>query len=195
MNEADTQEPSVIVIGASVGAIEALSLLLPVLPPDYPFAVVVVVHVPPDRDSLLSSLFESRCEMKVKEAEDKEQLAAGTIYFAPADYHLMIEPDFSLSLSNEEPVRFSRPSIDVLFETAADALGDHVVGVVLTGANRDGAKGLRAICDAGGRAWVQLPSEAEGAAMPEAAAEACPEAMILPVDEIATALKSLRPRR
>jgi two-component system chemotaxis response regulator CheB len=195
MNEAETQEPSVIVIGASVGAIEALSLLLPVLPPDYPFAVVVVVHVPPDRDSLLSSLFESRCEMNVKEAEDKEMLAAGTIYFAPPDYHLLIEPDFRLSLSNEEPVRFSRPSIDVLFETAADALGDHVVGIILTGANRDGAKGLRAICDAGGRAFVQLPSEAEGAAMPEAAAEICPEATVLPVQGIATALKSLCPRR
>jgi two-component system chemotaxis response regulator CheB len=195
MNEPDIQEPSVVVIGASVGAIEALSLLLPVLPPDYPFAVVVVVHVPPDRDSLLSSLFVSRCEMKVKEAEDKELLTAGTIYFAPADYHLMIEPDGRLSLSNEDPVRFSRPSIDVLFETAADALGDQVIGVVLTGGNHDGAKGLRSICDAGGRAWVQLPSEAEGAAMPEAAAEACPEAIVLPVQGIATALKSLHSRR
>ena len=191
MTAIGTSDPKVIVIGASVGAIEVLSVILPSLPADFPFPVLIVVHIPPDRRSLLAELFASRCALTVKEAEDKEPLRAATVYFAPTDYHLLAEADFRISLSSDEPVRYSRPSIDVLFETAADAFGDAAVGVILTGANDDGAHGLRAICDAGGKALVQTPADAEGKAMPAAALKACPEARSLSVSGIAAALNSL----
>ena len=110
-------------------------------------AVVVVVHLPPDKESLLAGLFAPRCVLAVKEAEDKEPLLPATIYFAPPNYHLLIESDLRLSLSSDEAVRYSRPSIDVLFESAADACGDALTGVILTGSNCDGAIGLRAVCD------------------------------------------------
>ncbi|MES2438400.1 MAG: chemotaxis protein CheB [Verrucomicrobiota bacterium] len=193
MTSGETPDLSVIVIGASVGAIEALLVILPSLPAGYPLAVLVVVHVPPDPRSQLSELFAPRCHLRVKEAEDKELLEPGTIYFAPSDYHLLAESDYRLSLSNDEPVRYSRPSIDVLFESAADAFGDSVTGVVLTGSNSDGARGLRAICDAGGKALVQSPAGAEGKAMPTAALSACPEARSLSLSEISTALNALSP--
>jgi len=182
--------PSAVVIGASLGAVEALSHILPVLPASYPLPVLVVVHIPPDKRSALAELFAVRCGMVVKEAEDKEVTQPGTIYFAPPNYHLLVEPDYSLSLSNEDPVLFSRPSIDVLFESAADAYGDSVAGVVLTGANSDGAVGIRKICEAGGIPLVQAPDTAEGEAMPRAALAACPEARVLSLDEIAQCLKN-----
>jgi len=191
MNDEAMRNPGAIVIGVSAGAFDALSAILPSLPGDFPFAVLVVVHLPPDRKSLIASLFEQRCAMKVKEAEDKEQVEASTIYFAPPDYHLLVEPDFSLSLSSDEPVLYSRPSIDVLFESAADAYGDSLVGVILTGANQDGARGLRAVCDAGGRAFVQAPATAEESAMPQAALDACPEAEPLTLARIANVLNTL----
>lgn len=189
----DTSDPqnAAIVIGVSAGALDALSVILPKLPSGFPYAVLIVVHVPPGRKSLLASLFESRCALVVKEAEDKEPVEPGTIYFAPPDYHLLVDPDFCISLSSDEPVLYSRPSIDVLFESAADAYGDALTGVVLTGANQDGAKGLRAVCDAGGRALVQTPATAEEKAMPTAALQACPEASVMNLHEIATLLNSL----
>lgn len=190
MTSTDTFAPQAIVIGASVGALDALSRILPTFPENYPYAVLVVVHIPSDKNSLMASLFSSRCRMKVKEAEDKELIQASTIYFAPPDYHLLVETDFHLSLSNEEPVLYSRPSIDVLFESAADAYGDSLVGVILTGANQDGANGLKAVCAAGGKAFVQSPETAEGVAMPEAALRACPTALAMPLDQIASALNA-----
>lgn len=180
-----------VVIGASVGAIDVLSTILPALPSNYPFAVIVVVHVPADKKSLMADLFASRCAIEVKEAEDKEALRPSTVYFAPADYHLLVEPDFTLSLSSDEPVLYSRPSIDVLFQSAADAFGDSLTGVVLTGASTDGENGLRAICDAGGRALVQNPDTAEGWSMPKAALSACPAARSLSPEDIAIALCDL----
>lgn len=180
-----------VVVGASAGAVEALSAVLPALPEGYRLPVVVVVHVPPDKTSIMAELFRAKCRVTVCEAEDKEPLAAGTVYFAPPDYHLLVEPDRRLSLSSEEPVHFSRPSIDVLFESAADAVGPGVVGVVLTGANDDGARGLKAVCDAGGLALVQSPEEAHVAAMPRAALAACPAAESLGLAEIAARLVEL----
>jgi two-component system chemotaxis response regulator CheB len=174
-----------VALGASAGALESLSVILPELPEDYPLPVLVVVHLPPDRKSLMASLLGERCRIAVKEAEDKEVIARGTVYLAPPDYHVMVEPDRRLSLSSEEPVRFSRPSIDVLFETAAEAYGPGLVGIVLSGANSDGARGLRAICDAGGVALVQDPEGAIASAMPHAARLACPEAAALSLGEIA----------
>jgi two-component system chemotaxis response regulator CheB len=183
--------PEAIVIGASAGALEALSALLPGLPADYPLPIVVVVHVPPDKKSLLATLFRQRCRVDVREAEDKEPIRAGTVYFAPPDYHLLVEADKSLSLSADEPVLFSRPSIDVLFESAADAYGEGLIGVILTGANSDGAVGLKAVSAAGGIAVIESPDHAYATAMPRAAIAACEGAQILPLNEIAAYLREV----
>ena len=183
--------PEAIVIGASAGALEALSALLPGLPADYPLPIVIVVHIPADKKSLLADLFRQRCRVDVREAEDKEPIKAGTVYFAPPDYHLLVEADKTLSLSADEPVLFSRPSIDVLFETAADAYGEGLIGVILTGANSDGAMGLKAISGAGGVAVIESPEGAYAAAMPQAAIAACKDAQILPLNEIAAYLREV----
>jgi two-component system, chemotaxis family, protein-glutamate methylesterase/glutaminase len=177
--------PRAVVIGASAGAIQALSLILPELPADFPLPVLIVVHVPADRDNILAPLFAPRCRMAVCEVEDKELALPGTIYFAPPDYHLLVEADGSLSLSTDEPVLYSRPSIDVLFESAADAFGDAVLGIVLSGASADGAQGLRAICDAGGVALIEEPETAYADTMPLAAVAACPAARVLTLEAIA----------
>lgn len=179
-----------VVIGASAGAIEALSALLPTLPPDYPLPVLIVVHIPRDRGSALAELYRPRCRVEVKEAEDKEPIRPGVVYFAPPDYHLLVEPDRRLSLSSDEPVLFSRPSIDVLFESAADVYGEALLGVVLTGANSDGAHGLRQICEAGGHALVQDPAAAQAALMPQAALAACPAARVLNLEQLSEALRT-----
>ena len=129
--------------------------------------------------------------MKVKEAEDKEPVEGGTIYFAPPDHHLLVEKDKTLSLSRDEPVLYSRPSINVLFETAADAYGSALIGVILTGANQDGADGIKAVAQFGGKALVQRPAEAFAPAMPEASSAVCPNACLLSLDEIALYLQEV----
>lgn len=173
-----------VVVGSSAGAVETLAVILPFLPADFPLPILIVVHIPPDSDSLLVDIFEAKSKMRVKEAEPTEPLRPGTIYFAPPDYHLLVEADGHLSLSADEPVLFSRPSIDVLFESAADAFGERLIGIVLTGANSDGADGLRQICKAGGAAIVQAPESAYASAMPEAALLACPGAVTMTPNEI-----------
>lgn len=186
-----SQQLKVVVVGASAGAIEALSTLLPMLPENLSVPIAVVVHVPPESRSVMADLFARKCRMKVQEAMDKEQMACGSVYFAPPDYHLLLEADGRMSLSADEPVLFSRPSIDVLFESAAQAYGDGVAGIVLTGANSDGANGLRAIHAAGGMAIVNDPQEAQVATMPEAALKACPKAYLMKLDEIGRFLGTL----
>jgi two-component system, chemotaxis family, protein-glutamate methylesterase/glutaminase len=178
-----------VVIGASAGALEALSAILPSLPADYGLPVMIVVHVPPDKKSILAELFRAKCAIEVREAEDKEPISGGTAYFAPPDYHLLVEMDRSLSLSNDDPVLFSRPSVDVLFESAADAYGPSLIAIVLTGANQDGSKGLKAVAEAGGRAIVQSPEGAYASAMPEAAIAECPSAQVLSLKQIAAYLQ------
>lgn len=180
-----------VVIGASAGALEALSVVLPALPADYGLPLMIVVHVPPDKKSLLAELFQAKCAIEVREAEDKEPLRGGTAYFAPPDYHMLVEVDRSLSLSSDEPVLYSRPSVDVLFESAADAYGAGLVAIVLTGANEDGARGLRAVAQAGGLAIVQNPLGAYAAQMPQAAIAACPGAAVLSLKEIAMFLQEI----
>lgn len=182
-------EHKAVAIGASAGAVEALSAILPRLPRPFPIPVMVVVHIPPDKKSALTELFQAKCAVEVREAEDKEPAAPGTIYFAPPDYHLSVERGGTFALSNEEPQLYSRPSIDVLFESAADAYGSGLVAIVLTGANHDGARGLKAVAQAGGLALVQDPGEAFSPAMPQAALAACPGAQILSLDEIASFLQ------
>lgn len=183
--------PEAIVIGASAGALEALSVILPALPATFDLPIFVVVHVPPDKKSILAELFDAKCKVKVREAEDKEPIAGGTVYFATADYHLLVEADKTLSLSNDEPVLYSRPSIDVLFESAADAYGPGLIALMLTGANQDGAQGLKTVVQAGGTAIVQTPEGAYAAAMPEAAIAAAPSARVLSLKEISLYLQGL----
>ena len=183
-----------IAVGASAGALEALSVVLPALPADFPAAILIVVHLPADRASLLADLLGAKCAITVREAEDKEPIRPGTAYLAPPDYHLLVERDRRLSLSSEEPVNYSRPSVDVLFESAADVFGPGLVGVVLTGANADGAAGLRAVESAGGVPVVQLPDDAYAKSMPEAALIACPAARRLPLGEIARFLQAVAGR-
>jgi len=178
-----------VVVGASAGALEALFAILPALPKDYPLPIMIVVHLPPDKKSVLAELLQTKCQLAVREAEDKEPIEGGNVYIAPPDYHMMVELNKRLSLSNEEPVLFSRPSIDVLFETAAEAYTDGLLGIILTGANSDGAKGLRAIVDAGGHAVVQQPDTAFTTEMPQSALNLCPEAKVLALAQIAAYLQ------
>lgn len=184
-----------VVIGASAGAVQALARILPALPADYPLPVLVVVHVPADRDNMLVPHFAATCRIAVREAEDKETIRAGTVYFAPSDYHMLVEPDRTISLSLDPLVHYSRPSIDVLFDSAADAYGPALAGVVLTGANDDGAAGLKAVADAGGVTLAEDPATAYSPAMPRAALDACPAARSMSLDQIASFLAALRGAR
>ena len=178
----------VVAIGASAGGVQALRLLLPALPPRFPAAVLVVLHVPPDRPSLLASIFGQLCRLPVREAEDKEPLAPGTIWFAPPDYHLLVDRGGWLALSVDPPVGWSRPAVDVLFESAADALGPDLTAIVLTGGSDDGAAGLAAVVRARGHAIVQDPAGAEAPTMPRAALAAVPTADVLDLAGIAARL-------
>ena len=155
-----------IVVGGSSGAIDALIQLLPALPPTLCAAVLIVLHLPRDRRSLLADIFRQRCALPVHEAQDKEAILPGTVYFAPPDYHLLVDQGPRMALSIDKPVHYSRPSIDVLFESAADQYGERLVGILLSGANEDGARGLQAIHAAGGLTMVQDPASASMPAMP-----------------------------
>lgn len=182
---------SAVVIGASAGAVEALLTILPRLPAGFAVPVFIVVHVPPDRDHALVALMQPRCAVAVKEAEDKEIAVTGTVYFAPSDYHLLIEDGGTIALSSDELVNYSRPAIDVLFESAAHAFGPALLGVLLTGANEDGAEGLRTIRQAGGQLLVQDPATAAAPTMPAAGLRQCPDARVADIDGIAAALVAL----
>lgn len=184
-------KPEAVVVGASAGALEALSAILPLLPASFRAPILVVVHLPPDKRSVMAELFRAKCNLRVEEAEDKQPIEPGTIYFAPPDYHLLVEFGKTVSLSSDEPVLFSRPSIDVLFESAADAYGPLLVAIVLTGANHDGAKGLQAVGAAGGLALVQDPLTAFAPTMPEAAIKMCPAAHVMSLAAIAEFLKEV----
>ena len=158
-----------VVVGASAGGVQALLALLTSLPEGYALPIIAVLHLPASRDSQLAEIFRRRLSMPVREAADKETIEPATLYFATSGYHLSVEMDRSFSLSMEAPVNYSRPSIDVLMTSAADAYGPGLVGLVLTGANIDGAAGLAKIHQRGGITVVQDPREALVATMPEAA--------------------------
>ncbi|MFY0476198.1 chemotaxis protein CheB [Achromobacter marplatensis] len=184
-----------IVIGGSSGAIDALNTLLPALPADLDAAVIVVLHLVRDRRSLLVDIFSERCALTVQEAEDQLPIRPGHLYFAPPDYHLLVDQGPRLALSVGEPVYFSRPSIDVLFESAADCYAEKLLGVLLSGANGDGAAGLAAIHAAGGRSIVQAPSSAAMPVMPRAALTRQPAHDALTPGEIAMLFAQLRTSR
>jgi two-component system chemotaxis response regulator CheB len=183
---------SAVVFGASAGGIEALSMLLAALPAELPAAVMGVLHLPRDRPSLLVEIFAPMCALPVQEAQDKEHIKPGHVYFAPADYHLLVDTGPSLALSIDEPVNFSRPSIDVLFESAADIYRERLLGIVLTGASQDGAAGLAAIHRLGGRTVVQDPASALVPLMPESARRRSPVDFVLPLEQIADLLQALK---
>ena len=181
-----------VVIGASAGGIEALTALLPALRPGLRPPVLIVLHLPRDRPSALVEIFARKCAVPVREAEDKEAVAPGTVYFAPANYHLLVDRGPQLCLSADDPVHHSRPSIDVLFESAAEAYGDRLLGFILSGANEDGACGLAAIHDAGGVTVVQCPQTARAPHMVLSALKLRPADCVLPLDEIAAMLRTLK---
>jgi two-component system, chemotaxis family, protein-glutamate methylesterase/glutaminase len=181
---------SVVAIGTSWGGLVALTKLLSGLPVDFGLPVVVVQHRGKDSEGLLGDLLQDATDLRVCEAEDKVPLSPGVVYIAPADYHVLIEQGY-LSLSVEDPVRFSRPSIDVMFSSAADSYRTAAIGVVLTGANEDGSRGLGQIAARGGKALVQDPKTAEIPIMPSAAIKAVPTAEVLPLESIAARLIEL----
>jgi two-component system chemotaxis response regulator CheB len=189
-----------IVIGASAGGVEALSVLLPALPAGLRAAVFIVLHLPRERPSLLVEVFAPKCARPVREAQDKEPVEPGTVYFAPPDYHLLVDGHLlvddgpQLALSADEPVHFSRPSIDVLFESAAEAYGDRLLGIILTGASADGASGLEAVHRAGGATVVQQPASAQVPLMVESALRRSPVDRVLSLDDIAGLLGALPER-
>ena len=180
-----------IAIGTSAGGVEALSILLPALPAGLRASVFIVLHLPRERPSLLAEIFTPKCALKVKEAEDKMRVEPGTVYFAPPDYHLLIDEGPQLALSIDELVHFSRPSIDVLFESAADIYGERLMGIILTGANDDGAAGLAAIHRAGGVTIVQEPDSAQVPLMVLAALRRTAADFVLPLEGIAGLLQAL----
>lgn len=185
-----------IVIGTSAGGVEALSRLLPPIPASLSAAILIVVHVPRERPSLLTDIFRVKCKLKVEEALDKAEIKPGCIYFAPPDYHMLIDREFAdsrpqLALSVDEVVQFSRPSIDVLFESAADIYGTRLLGVLLTGGNEDGAAGMAYIAQCGGSTVVQEPAEALTSTMPDGALKVMKPTHVLRLDDIRNLLISL----
>jgi len=183
--------PALVVVGGSAGAVEVLQRLTSTLTTSFSPAMVVVLHMPPGSRGVLHEICAAPSRPPMKVAEDKEPIVPGTIYFATPGYHLLLESDETFALSLDEPVHFSRPSIDVLFETAAEAYGARALGIILSGANPDGAEGLRAIAEAGGMTVVQQPATAEVALMPESALEACQNSYVADAAAIAKLLASL----
>ena len=179
-----TRDIDAVAIGASAGGVEVLSVLLSALPASCRASFFIVVHIPRERPSLLADVFGAKCALPVREAEDKEPVQPGTVYFAPPDYHLLLDRGPVLALSSDEAVHFSRPSIDVLFDSAADIYGERLLGLILTGANQDGAEGLAAVGRAGGRTVVQEPSGAAVPFLPEAALQEGPVDFVLSLAQL-----------
>ena len=161
-----------VVMGTSTGGLNALMTIIPGLPKAFPLPIMITCHRADTSNDFMSQHLNQRSGMSVQEPDDKQQIEAGMVYIAPPNYHLLVEQDYSLSLSVDSKVNYSRPSIDVLFESAADAYGPDLVGVVLTGASRDGANGVAKIVSRGGLAIVQNPKTAESSMMPRMALEA-----------------------
>ncbi len=184
-------ELEAVVIGCSAGGIEALSEILPSLPGDMPIPVLIVQHISPDTDGFLVHFLDESCPVKVKEAEDGEDIQPGIVYIAPANYHLLVEKDRSLSLSVDSHVNYSRPSIDILFETASWVYRENLVGILLTGANSDGSRGLKTVQEQGGLTVVQDPSTASAPFMPQSAFDLIKVDHSLPLEEITTLLRNI----
>lgn len=174
-----------VAIGTSAGGLNALKKIIPKLPGKICYAVIVVQHIHEDADNYIVEFLNKKSAVLVKEADEKEIIEPGTVYIAPPGYHLLVEADKTFSLSVDPPVNFSRPSIDVLFNSAAEVYSDKMIGVILTGANADGAKGLRTIKQSGGLSIVQQPEEAESKMMPQSAISETSVDHIFSLEEIA----------
>ena len=180
-----------VVIGVSAGGFDALSILVTQLPAGYSIPIAIVQHRTPDNDGYLSQHLNLNAAIKVKDVVDKEPICPGVVYIAPPDYHLLVERGASFSLSRDEKVNYSRPSIDVLFESAADVYREACLAIILTGKNNDGASGLKMVVAAGGMAIVQDPKNAQASEMPRAAIKSAPMASVLALSEIADYLITL----
>lgn len=187
-----------VVVGTSMGGVDALQVLLGGLPAGFPLPILVVHHISPNAGSDLADLFNAHCALRVKEADEEELAIAGTVYLAPANYHLLVERDCRLALSTDHPVNFSRPSVDVLFESAADVFGRSLIGIILTGAGSDGSLGLKRVKDKGGLAIIQDPADAQTDCMPRSALAALRAEgadHVVPLKEISPLLCRLAPIR
>ena len=162
-----------IVIGVSSGGMNALKFIFSALPAGFTSPIIIVQHVSAHSDNEWIRLLNQKSNLTIKEADEKEKIERGKVYIAPANYHLLIERDKTFSLTIDERVNFARPSIDVLFESAAEAYKNKLIGVILTGANNDGAKGIKRIKEYGGLAIIQDPETAESSTMPASAIAAC----------------------
>lgn len=172
-----------IVIGASAGGMKVVKSLCTSLPQDFTMGIAIVQHIADNSDNSWARMLDEWCNVKVKEADEKEPIKRGTVYLAPANYHLLVETDRTFTLTVDERVNYARPSIDVLFETAAEAFKEELIGVVFTGANFDGAQGLLSIKENGGLTIVQDPNTAEATPMPKAAIEKThPDYILAPED-------------
>ncbi|WP_298234276.1 chemotaxis protein CheB [uncultured Azohydromonas sp.] len=178
------RDADAVVIGASAGGVQALQTLLGALDADFAPAVLVVLHLSPGRESLMAELLDAACALPVAEALDKQPVRGGTVTLAPPDYHLLVEPERCLALSVDDPVLFSRPAIDPLFESAAAAYGPRLLALLLTGASTDGSAGLAAVRRRGGQAWVQDPASASAATMPAAALAHAGADAVLTLDQM-----------
>lgn len=180
-----------IVIGVSSGGMEAMKTIFSALPADFETPIVIVQHVSPRSDSQWITMLNKNCQLQIKEADEKEKIKNGVIYIAPPNYHLLIEKDHTFSLTVDEKVNYARPAIDVLFETAAVAFKNNLIGIVLTGANHDGAAGLKMIKDCGGLCIVQDPKTAASPYMPQSAIALIEPDYILKLQDIIDLLISL----
>ena len=180
-----------VTIGVSSGGVQALKRLLGQLPAEFPLPILIVQHISPDAGDGMARLLNEYCALQVKEADEQEHVEVGRVYLAPPNYHLLVERDGLMSLAADGYVSYARPSVDVLFESAAAAYGDALIGVVLTGANFDGSRGLKTIKDAGGCAVVQDPTDAEASQMPAAALAATQADHVVPLAQIAELLQRL----
>ena len=173
-----------VVIGVSAGGLYALTHILGALPAGFPAPVIVVQHRSRDERFLLEEVLQTKCRVHIKQADEKEEIMPGIVYVAPADYHLLIEKDKTFSLSFDEPVNYSQPSIDILFETAAEVYKNKLLGIILTGANSDGAKGIKSIRKRGGITIAQQPDTADYPVMPKAAIKTGSIQHVMTLDQI-----------
>ncbi len=180
-----------VVIGVSAGGKEVLETILPCLPGDFALPVIITLHRHKSSDGYLIKILNEKCEITVKEADEKEKIESGVAYSTPSNYHLLIENNHIFSLSCENPVNYARPSIDVLFESASDVYGSNLIGIILTGANSDGSRGLKRIKNRGGLAIVQDPKTAYSDFMPKAAIATTEVNHILPLKHIGPFLVKL----
>ena len=190
-NSVEKHQTEVLVIGVSAGSLEVILHALPLLKNPLPISIIIVLHRKNNSDSTLTNLFKAKTRIAVKEAEEKEIIRAGHIYIAPPDYHLLIEKDRTFSLDYSEKVHFSRPSIDLTFQTAAETYRESLAGLLLSGANADGAEGLELIKLTGGKVAVQNPKTAEVSYMPQQALDKLEPDYILDIKQVADFINGL----